>query len=99
MNKHTANSNHYNCIDPELEKLFISKAKKEIVCVYKILKSENKISSKRIIEIALSQSFSEECYGCASADNIFRALKLLQEKGFIIGHLVKGGYIWELLSD
>lgn len=86
-----------NEIPPEIEELCTKYSKKEILCVYKILLCENRIPSGRIIEMALSQDFNEECYGCASADNIFRALKKLQEMGFIIGHLQKGGYIWELI--
>jgi len=88
-----------NKISPMLKELFSSSSKKEILCVYKILCNENKIPSKRLIEIALSQEENEECFGCASADNIFRAIKKLQEMGFVIGHLCKEGYIWELIED
>lgn len=88
-----------NVIDPKIKELFSSSSKKEILCVYKILCNENKIPSKRLIEIALSQEKNEECFGCASADNIFRAVKKLQEMGFVIGHLCKEGYIWELIEE
>lgn len=98
MNKKSKKQTSYNYVDPELERLFQSQSKKEIICVYKILKKQNNIPSKRIIEIALSQEHKDECFGCASADNIFRAIKKLQEKGFVIGHLRKGGYIWELID-
>lgn len=89
----------HNEIHPKLRELFESNTKKEILCVYKILCKENKIPSKRLVEIALSQEENNECFGCASADNIFRAVKKLQEMGFVVSHLCKEGYLWELLEE
>ena len=91
-------NNHYNNIDPELEKLFNSQSKKEILCVYSILKKEKSLSTKKLVEIALSQEFNHHCKGCAAADNVYRAVKKLQEKGFVICHMSKEGYVWKFIK-
>ncbi len=91
-------NNHFNNIDPELEKLFNSQSKKEILCVYSILKKEKVLSTKKLVEIALSQEFNHYCQGCAAADNVYRAVKKLQEKGFVLCHMSKEGYIWKFIK-
>ncbi len=88
----------YKNIEPELRKLFNSQSKKEILCVYSILKKEKSLSTKRLVEIALSQEFNHYCKGCAASDSVYRAVKKLQEKGFVLCHLGKEGYIWEFMK-
>jgi len=82
-----------------LGELYNKGASKEAICVYKILSKKKKISSNEIISIANSAEFAEDCLLCASADGIFRGLKVLQEWGYCICHLQKGGYSWELLRN
>ncbi len=91
-------NNQYNNIDPELKELFNSQSKKEILCVYSILKKEKTLSTKKLVEIALSQEFNHYCKGCAAADNVYRAVKKLQEKGFVLCHMSKEGYIWKFIK-
>ncbi|MBD3191189.1 MAG: hypothetical protein GF308_11115 [Candidatus Heimdallarchaeota archaeon] len=78
---------------------FETKFKQNIQCVYSILQKENNIPSKRVIELAFIQNGNDYCTGCASADNIIRALKKLQELGIIACELKTGGYHWILIKD
>ena len=89
----------YNRVESKLKQYFSSETKLEVVCVYSILLRENYISTKRLIDLAVSQKQVKNCVGCASADSVFRAIKKLQGVGLIIGHMKKGGYVWELLLD
>ena len=91
-------NNHYNNISPELEKLFDTKSKKELLCVYTILRQERKLSTQRLVDLVISQKFNHYCQGCASADNVYRAVKKLQEMGYVLCNLRKGGYIWEFID-
>ena len=89
---------HYNNIDPELEKLFNTTIKKDLLYVYTILREERRLSTQRLVDIVLSQKFNHYCQGCASADNVYRAVKKLQEMGYVLCNLRKGGYIWEFID-
>jgi hypothetical protein len=93
------NEDYHNGVSPELEQLFNTQQKKELLCVYTILRKEKKLSSRKLVEIALSQEFNHYCHGCAAADNIYRAVKKLQEMGFVFCNLEKGGYVWEFIED
>lgn len=70
----------------------------ETECIYKILKKENNITSKRILELAVSDEFAEICTGCASGDALLRAMKKLERANLVKASLGKGGYRWELLE-
>lgn len=88
-----SNDFSFNFLDSE------AKFTKDVKCVYLILKKENNIPSKRVIELAFSQNGNDYCTGCASADNIIRALKKLQELGLIACDFKADGYHWMLLED
>ena len=66
-------------------------------CIYQILKKENNITSRRILELATTEEFEEICTGCVSGDSFLRAVKKLEKWGYIKSSLGKGGYRWELL--
>ena len=68
-------------------------------CIYKILKKENNISSKRILELATTEEFEVICTGCVSGDSFLRAVKKLEKYGYITSSLGKGGYRWQLLVE
>ncbi|MHA1124017.1 MAG: hypothetical protein ACTSO7_01245 [Candidatus Heimdallarchaeota archaeon] len=89
----------YNRVESKLKQYFQSETKLEVVCVYSILLRENYISTKRLIDLAISHKQVKNCVGCASADSVFRAIKKLQCAGLIMGHMKKGGYVWELILD
>jgi len=88
-----------NILEDNLAKLYETVEDKRLICVYTILTRENCIPTKRVVELALTHDFEEECVTCASADSVYRALKKLQEQGWIIGQLSKVGYVWQLLLD
>ena len=89
----------HNKIQDSLDKLYKSGESKELICVYSILCIENCIPTTRLVELAISEEYANECISCASADSVYRALKKLQDKGWVVGHLKKDGYVWELLFD
>ena len=95
----SAQTMEYNIVESKLKKYFQSETKLEVVCVYSILLKENYLSTKRLIDLAISYKQVKNCIGCASADSVFRAVKKLQEAGLIIGHMKKGGYVWELVLE
>lgn len=66
-------------------------------CIYQILKKENNISSKRILDYAVTQEFEAICTGCVSGDAFLRAIKKLEKLGYVKSSLGKGGYRWQLL--
>jgi Fe2+ or Zn2+ uptake regulation protein len=88
-----------NILKENLAKLYDTVVDKRLICVYTILTRENHISTKRVVELAFTSDFEKECITCASADSVYRALKKLQEQGFIIGQLTKAGYVWQILLD
>ncbi|MBN1329396.1 MAG: hypothetical protein JXA54_07975 [Candidatus Heimdallarchaeota archaeon] len=92
---------HYNInnIEKNLARLYEIGAQKEVICVYRMLCKANNCSTNELIELAFSSDFESDCLTCASAESIYRGLRNLQEKGWIIGHLSKGGYIWKLITD
>ena len=92
-------NNLANNVKENLAKLYETKERKEVLCVYKILCKANYISTDRLIELALTPEFENECIYCASADSVYRALHSLQQKGWVMGALKKGGYIWQLIQD
>ncbi|MGC9779392.1 MAG: hypothetical protein HZR80_09145 [Candidatus Heimdallarchaeota archaeon] len=98
---HENKASHFkhNKIQNNFDKLYKAGESKVLVCVYSILCKENCIPTTKLVELALSKEYVNECITCSSADSVYRALKKLQEKGWIIGHLKKDGYIWELLLD
>jgi hypothetical protein len=69
----------------------------DTLCIYQILKKENNITSKRILELATTEEFEKICTGCVSGDSFLRAVKKLEKLGYIKSTLGKGGYRWELL--
>ncbi|MHA1123169.1 MAG: hypothetical protein ACTSPC_10280 [Candidatus Heimdallarchaeota archaeon] len=48
-------------------------------CIYQILKKENNISSKKILDYAVSPEFEAICTGCVSGDAFLRAIKKLEK--------------------
>ncbi|NHJ49789.1 MAG: hypothetical protein FK733_18500 [Asgard group archaeon] len=66
-------------------------------CIYQILSKENNITSKRILELAITDEFEAICTGCVSGDSFLRAVKKLEKFGYIKSSLGKGGYRWQLL--
>ncbi|NHJ32536.1 MAG: hypothetical protein FK732_06720 [Asgard group archaeon] len=88
-----------NILEENLAKLYNTVVDKRLICVYTILTRENSIPTKRVVELALSSDYVEECITCASADSVYRALKKLQEQGWIMGQLTKCGYVWQLMLD
>ena len=88
-----------NILQENLAKLYETVEDKRLICVYTILTRENHIPTKRVVELALTPDFEHECVTCVSADSVYRALKKLQEHGWIIGQLTKVGYVWQLLLD
>ncbi|MCF2143208.1 MAG: hypothetical protein K9W42_05860 [Candidatus Heimdallarchaeota archaeon] len=82
-----------------LAELYNKGASKEAICVYKILLKRKTILSGEIISIASSAEFAKDCLLCASADGLYRGLKDLQEWGYCICFLQKGGYAWGLTNN
>ncbi|MFW9922909.1 MAG: hypothetical protein ACFFDW_06420 [Candidatus Thorarchaeota archaeon] len=70
----------------------------ETKCIFEILKKENDITSRRILELASTDEFKEICTGCASGDSFLRAIKKLEKAGLVKSSLGKGGYSWHLIS-
>ncbi|NHJ39398.1 MAG: hypothetical protein FK731_05140 [Asgard group archaeon] len=68
-------------------------------CIYQILRKENNITSKRILELATTEEFEEICTGCVSGDSFLRAVKKMEKYGFIKSSLGKGGYRWQLIIN
>lgn len=68
-------------------------------CIYRILKKENNISSKRILELASTEEFKDICTGCVSGDTFLRAVKQLEKAGIVESKLGKGGYRWKLVKE
>lgn len=68
-------------------------------CIYQILKKENDITSKRILELATTEEFEKICTGCVSGDSFLRAVKKLEKLGYIKSALGKGGYRWQLIME
>ena len=66
-------------------------------CIYQILKKENNISSKRILDLAVTPEFEAICTGCVSGDAFLRAVKKLEKYGYVKSSLGKGGYRGQLL--
>jgi Fe2+ or Zn2+ uptake regulation protein len=98
MTSHEQDTDCYNIVSKDRLQELAKKYDKNMLCVYLILQQENRLSSKQIVQIALSQKYDELCTGCGSADNVFRALKKLQEQGIVISCLIKGGYHWQLID-
>ncbi|NHJ84896.1 MAG: hypothetical protein FK734_05510 [Asgard group archaeon] len=67
-------------------------------CIYQILKEENNITSKRILDLAGTDQYKEICTGCVSGDSFLRAIKKLEKMGLVKSSLGKGGYRWQLLD-
>jgi len=88
-----------NTIQENLANLYDIGAQKEVICVYRILCKAKNCSTNEIVELALSPDFNTECLTCASAESIYRGLRNLQEKGWIIGYLSKGGYVWKIITN
>ncbi len=65
-------------------------------CIYEILKKENDITSRRVLELASSEEYIEICSGCASGDTFLRAIKKMEKAGLVKSSLGKGGYRWHL---
>lgn len=70
----------------------------ETLCIYEILKKENNITSRKVLELASSDEFVEICTGCASGDSFLRAIKKLEKAGMVKSNLGKGGYRWTLVE-
>jgi len=70
----------------------------EMNCIYQILKKENNITSRRILELATTEEFEDICTGCVSGDSFLRAVKKMEQLGVIKSSLGKGGYRWELIA-
>ncbi|HUT82270.1 MAG TPA: hypothetical protein VMZ29_13795 [Candidatus Bathyarchaeia archaeon] len=68
-------------------------------CIYQILKKENNITSKRILELASTEEFENICTGCVSGDSFLRSVKKLEKLGYIKSSLGKGGYRWQLFIE
>ena len=66
-------------------------------CIYQILKKENNLTSKQILDLATTEEFEVICTGCVSGDSFLRAVKKLEKLGYIKSSLGKGGYRWQLL--
>lgn len=71
----------------------------ETNCIYQILKKENNITSKRILELATTEEFEKICTGCVSGDSFLRAVKKMEKFGYIKSSLGKGGYRWQLIIN
>jgi hypothetical protein len=65
-------------------------------CVYQILKDNGELSSKAILEMAVTEKYKEICTGCVSGDSFLRAVKQLEKADIIDSSLKKGGYYWKL---
>ena len=68
-------------------------------CIHAILKQENDITSRRVLELASSEEFIEICTGCASGDTFLRAIKKMEKAGLVKSTLGKGGYKWQLIEE
>ena len=68
----------------------------DTLCIYEILKKENDLSSRRVLELAASDEFKDICTGCASGDTFLRAIKRMEQAGLVSSSLGKGGYRWHL---
>jgi len=71
----------------------------EMNCIYQILKKENNITSRRILELATTEEFEDICTGCVSGDSFLRAVKKMEKMGVIKSSLGQGGYRWQLLEE
>ncbi|NHJ49790.1 MAG: hypothetical protein FK733_18505 [Asgard group archaeon] len=87
----------HELIKENMRKLVNSDSRPEVICVYKILSKCHVISTNDIVKLAISPEYEKECISCASAESIYRGLRLLQELGLIVGKISKGGYVWQLV--
>jgi hypothetical protein len=97
-NKVNATPPNFAIIQENLQKLVESNSRPEVICVYKILAKCQIISTNNIIKLALTPEFEKDCYMCSSAESVYRGIRILQDKGWVIGKVEKGGYVWQLIT-
>ncbi|MHA3963996.1 MAG: hypothetical protein AM325_010685 [Candidatus Thorarchaeota archaeon SMTZ1-45] len=72
---------------------------KNAQCVLKILESTDSLTTKEILEIAMTDKFAKICIDCAGGDTFVAAADQLVEMGLITKKFGKGGYRWQLVKD
>ncbi|NHK32377.1 MAG: hypothetical protein FK730_13570 [Asgard group archaeon] len=97
MEKPTNSFTNQSIIDQKMQELYKSDVRPEVICVFKILSKCNCLSTNELVELALKPEYESECLTCASADSIYRGIKFLQDKGWVVGQIQKGGYVWQLI--
>jgi hypothetical protein len=61
-----------------------------------ILRKENPVSTKRIIELASTPEFQELCRGCKSGVEVYETAMKLQRTGLVFRKPGPGGFLWSL---
>lgn len=68
-------------------------------CLVAILKKENEISTRRIIELAQTLELKEFCGGCSDHSDVLAAGNRLVNRGLVARRIKKGvGFVWTLLQ-
>lgn len=67
------------------------------LCVLSILRKENSVSTKRIIELASTSEFERICRDCKSGVEVYETAMKLYHQGRITRNAGGGGFIWALV--
>ncbi|NHJ39399.1 MAG: hypothetical protein FK731_05145 [Asgard group archaeon] len=97
MDKPLKKSTNPNIIEQKMRELYESDVRIEVICVFRILSKCICLSTNEIVKLALTPEYEDECITCASAESVYRGIRYLQDKGWIVGHIQKGGYVWQLI--
>jgi hypothetical protein len=65
-------------------------------CVIHILSKEHEVSTKRILELALTPEFKEICRDCKSGAEVYETAMKLYRLGQVTRKPTDGGFVWRL---
>jgi len=69
------------------------------VCVLSILRMENPVSTKRIIELASTPKFQEICRDCRSGTEVYETTMQMHRLGLLNREPSPGGFMWSLANS
>ena len=69
------------------------------VCVLSILRVENPVSTRRIIELASTPEFQEICRDCRSGTEVYETTMRMHRLGLLNREPSPGGFLWSLANS
>lgn len=68
-------------------------------CILSILRVENPVSTKRIIELASTPEFLEVCRDCKSGSEVYETAMRMHRLGLLNRDPSPGGFMWSLANS